>query len=102
MPLRIHETGIKPGEERSFISLEPDNLLISAIKKTEERKSIIVRIFNPTDRNTSGVLNFLNGIKKAKLVQLNEKPVKNIKIKKNQIKFKIGPFQIISIEIYPK
>jgi len=47
--------------ERSFLELEPDNLHVSAVKRSESDDGWIVRLFNPFDQTIKGKIRFNEG-----------------------------------------
>jgi len=57
VPLRAKTTDIHKGKlplKMSFLSIEPDNLVITAIKKAESRNALIVRFYNITEETVQG------------------------------------------------
>jgi mannosylglycerate hydrolase len=100
VPLKTYQTSVSGEEEKSYFSLEPANLVISAIKKSERGKSIITRIFNPVKTRIIGNLKVYKKVEKAVLVKLSEEPIKRLPVSGKNIKFRIDPFQIMSIELF--
>ncbi|MDH4203750.1 MAG: glycosyl hydrolase-related protein [Phycisphaerae bacterium] len=66
-----HSKGTLP-EEHSFVSIEPANLIMSALKQGEDSESIILRLFNPTGNTIEGKVIMPKPAKKAYVVDLNE------------------------------
>jgi len=64
----------------SFFKLEPEILYLSGIKKSEDGKSVIVRFYNPTEETVHGRLWSRAGIVKARLLNLNEEPIKDLDV----------------------
>jgi alpha-mannosidase len=47
---------VLPGE-RSYLSVDSPDLVVSAIKPTEyDRSGVVIRVFNPTDRPVEGTI----------------------------------------------
>ena len=59
-------------DKYSFIQLEGEYLEISAIKKHEFEDKLVVRVYNPTDRETSGKIKLGFNIHKVYLGRLDE------------------------------
>jgi len=59
-------------DKYSFIELEGKYLEISAIKKNEFEDKLVVRVYNPTDRNTTGKIKLGFDINKVYLGKLDE------------------------------
>lgn len=63
-------------ESNSLIDVRPSKLVLSSIKKTEERESIIVRLFNPYNEPVEEAqvyVSALLNVKKAYRCRLDEK-----------------------------
>jgi len=60
---------------QSFISVEPSNLIVTALKKAELGDGLILRFYNATDEAVDGVIRTHKAIKTARLTNLNEVPV---------------------------
>ena len=82
------------------MKLEPEQLILSALKKCEARDSIIVRFFNPTERELHGKLSFWEPIKLAWLTNLNEEQQKKLDVSKNgTLEIKVGHKKIMTVEL---
>ncbi len=77
VPLRIVQTrrneGVLPGDEASLFSIDNTNLRLSALKKTQDRNSYILRVYNPTGKVQKGKVRLAVGISRAWFTDLNEK-----------------------------
>jgi len=56
----------------SCVELDSPSLQVAAVKKCEQRDTLIVRLYNPTDKTASGTLKFVWSVKKAWRTNLNE------------------------------
>jgi len=87
--------------ELSFMKVTPDDLVFSALKNSEDTNGIVLRVYNPTEKDIEGKVEFYNSISKVEQVTLEEVFAKEIKlIDKNSfivtlIKKKIGTYKII-------
>ena len=71
----------------SFLSVHPDNVIISAVKKAEANDSLIVRLYNICPGSTTATLKIYQDIKEAHLVNFNEEPIESaLKVSKKQVK----------------
>ncbi|HEX6385332.1 MAG TPA: glycoside hydrolase family 38 C-terminal domain-containing protein [Anaerolineae bacterium] len=60
--------------ELSFLTLEPDTLILSAVKQSETGDRLIVRFYNPTDETVEAAMRLFHPIQAAQEVNLNETP----------------------------
>jgi len=58
--------------ELSFLTLEPETLILSAIKRSEQGQDLIVRFYNPTSSTVPATLTLFKSIQSAWRVNLNE------------------------------
>lgn len=87
-------------DEQSFLSLEPSNLVLSVLKKSEAKKGLILRIYESQCRDTAGKIKFgfpvkslietdlmekITG-KKIKVTRLHSRNTLKIKFNKSEIK----------------
>jgi mannosylglycerate hydrolase len=115
---------------KSFLEIRPEGLHVSAVKRSEQGKGWIVRLFNPSNEKQAGTLRLNAGQtgplkiqspvervaaeftlpadkgqpwEKVRLVTLEEIPEKDLAVDKDGwVKFEIGRKQILTLEFLPK
>lgn len=101
MPIQTsaHNKGHLP-EKHSLFSIEPNNLILSAFKKAEDRDSYILRVYNPLDTVITGKINFAVPIKNAYFTNMNEERISSINLhNSNSILLDIEHHKIVTIEL---
>ncbi|MCK5774728.1 MAG: alpha-mannosidase [Bacteroidales bacterium] len=87
-------------EQQSFFSFENANdVIISTIKKAEDDKSIIVRMYDIKGENRNVDLNFTYKFKKAFITNMVEEEIKEIPTDKISVKVKLGHHAIETIKL---
>jgi len=87
--------------ELSFMNVTPDDLTFSALKKSEDGNDFVLRVYNPTEKDVEGKVEFYNPISKVEQVTLEEIFVREINLNdKNSFtvslnKKKIGTYKIV-------
>jgi len=84
------------------VSIEPDELVLSAVKKAERKDALILRLYNITDKEIAGKVKFYKPIKEAVPVDLNEKPMDDQPLKGSSeglLNLKVGPSKIVSVKL---
>ncbi len=83
------------------MELEPADLLISSIKRAEERESLVVRLFNPTAKEISGCLTLGKEPTTVRYLTLDEKPVEggNLEAADLNVAVTAGAKKIVTLEI---
>jgi alpha-mannosidase len=78
--MRAVNTSFHDGElpaTQSFISVEPPNLMATALKKSELGDGLILRLYNSTAETVDGSIKAHVPVKAACLTNLNEQPLSN-------------------------
>ncbi|HRR99122.1 MAG TPA: glycoside hydrolase family 38 C-terminal domain-containing protein [Candidatus Sumerlaeia bacterium] len=86
-------------EEASFIQIQPEGLILTGMKKCEERESVILRLYNPKGAPAEGALDFAVDVSQAWLNRLDETRLSPLPISAGHlIKFTCPSKGIITIE----
>ena len=83
-------------DKYSFIELEGGYLVISALKKHEFEDKLLVRVYNPTDRETTGKIKFGFNIHKVFIGKLDESYEEELPYN-NGIEIELKPKEIKTI-----
>lgn len=87
----------------TLYSLSPDCLVLSALKKAEDRETIVARFFNPTAGTVEGRLEVGFPLVGAHLVNLNERRLSDLPIADgNAVTVEAGPCKIVTVELEPQ
>ncbi len=93
----------KYSHSRSFLKLEPDSLVMTALKRAYDDDGIIVRLYEASGRQAQAVLTLSNTPRKVTAVNLMEERdagiSKKIELDGNKIRFPVGPFEIVTLKI---
>ena len=85
--------------ELGFITVKPEELVVSAIKKAEDRDTYVVRLFNPTEAIVKGSIEVFSVIKEAYKTNLNEKRLEDIMVKDgHRIDIEVKRNKIVTFE----
>jgi alpha-mannosidase len=89
--------------KRSFVRIEPQNIVISAIKKADESDYTIIRLYEAEGKTTNAVITLFKNPKEAAAVNLLEEIDKEFDkkliIKDNTIKLKVNAFEIVTLRV---
>ncbi len=103
--LWLNQTGRSQGnlsDSMSFIQIKPEQLVLSAIKKSSRTKGLIVRVFNPTEETISGTITFWKPIYQANIVSLNEMVMSEANFDGQSIHIIASKNKIITVEVFLK
>ncbi len=88
---------------RSFLSIEPDNVILTALKRSEDNDGIIIRFYEAEGKETNATITFFKEIKHAEVVNMIEEKDnefdKDIKVDGNKIYVRMNPFEVVTLKI---
>ena len=103
MAAQVCETGggNLPGE-LSFLCVEPETVLMSAVKRSESGEGIIVRFYNPMTQEVRARLRFFHSIARAYLVRLDETRVRSLRVvARDTVAIRVRRKEIVTLELQP-
>jgi mannosylglycerate hydrolase len=104
VPLEMAQAAPHDGDlakAMSFFELSPDDLVLSCIKMAEDGDGIIVRVFNPTNREIQGTITCFQKPAQMRYTNLNEEPIDSRKpdLIDDKIVFNIEAKKIVTLEL---
>lgn len=103
LSLRLNQTGRSCGDlppALSFIHIEPEQLILSAVKKSSRTGGIIIRLFNPTEKTIKGKITLFRTVHRANWVDLNEKSLSQADHQRNCIPITAAKNKIVTLEVF--
>ena len=83
----------------SFASIDCENVIVSAVKKAENGKGTIIRMYESYGQKNGAEIIFGLDIKQAFLINLIEEDIKELAVNSNAITIVFKPFEIQTIRI---
>lgn len=83
----------------SFFELQPEALMVSALKRSEDGEGVILRIHNPSPEEIEGSLLCFREPQLVEQVSLEEKPVAPMKVDGKEIPLRLGSRKIMTLKI---
>lgn len=81
----------------SFVNISNPNLILSCFKRSENKKGFILRLYNPTEKDLSGYVEFGFNPKNAQLVNLEEIALSSLVADNSRIFIEVRPKKIVTI-----
>ncbi|MFW5936388.1 MAG: glycoside hydrolase family 38 C-terminal domain-containing protein, partial [Candidatus Hadarchaeota archaeon] len=85
--------------ERSFVSIEPDNLVMTALKPAEDRSGIILRFYEASGEDTDANITLFDNHKKVMRTNLIEEELEEVPSEDNIVRMKVKPFEIVTVKL---
>lgn len=92
-------TSHAPLEYGSFMQLEPETVVLSALKRSEEGEGLILRVFNPAGAPVDARLSFELPLTRARRVSLNEQAVEDLEVWENTVELSVGGGRIETLRL---
>ncbi|MBN1375754.1 MAG: glycoside hydrolase [Dehalococcoidia bacterium] len=98
--IALQTGGAAPYKEFSILKLEPDNLIISALKPAENGSDVILRFFETHGKPCRAVLQLPQEIKAVESVNLIEGEGVELNITDNcSVELNVSPFEIVTLKL---
>jgi len=99
-PVTINRKNDQKVLKYSFLSMEPADVQVTAVKEAEDGNGIIVRICNPVGQRRNAALRLHQPVLKANRCLLNEKNMERLKVRgKNAIPLSLRPFEVLTVRV---
>lgn len=92
--------GIK-GLSGSVVKVEPDTLIVTALKKAEDNDWVVLRFYNISGRAVRGRVEFSFDVSEVWEGNLNEKALRKLDIHDNKVEVDVGPHKIVTLLVKP-
>ncbi len=89
--------------KRSFVEIEPDNVILSVLKMAEDGTGVILRFYETKGVETDAKITLFKELKAVKVVNMleeeDEEVAKELKQEGKRIALTINPFEIVTLKI---
>jgi alpha-mannosidase len=92
-----HQGSLAP--EHSFLQSQPDNIIVTALKKAEDENALVVRFYEWAGRDGDVMLQLPPGAQSATETDLMEKPMGGVSLHDGKISLHTKPYEIKTIKV---
>ncbi|HYA24852.1 MAG TPA: glycoside hydrolase family 38 C-terminal domain-containing protein [Terriglobales bacterium] len=94
-------TGSLP-EEHAFVTVEPENVVLTAIKKAEDSNALVFRVYEWAGKSGDIKIHVPKGAQGATITNLMEKPEGSLDLAGDTVTAAIHPYEILTVQVsYP-
>ena len=86
-------------KEKSFLHLKSDHVMLSALKVSEKKDALLIRVYEDQNRRGSVKIGFHKDIIEAAECDLLENEIQDIKLENGSLEFDINPYEIKTFKI---
>jgi len=83
----------------SFINIEPENLILTAVKKAEDGKELILRLYEVWGKKCVARISLKKTIQSAYKEDLLEKDLQGLKFSENLLETTVDPYEIVTLKV---
>lgn len=101
-PMEIIDTSLHSGQlppSYSMVSLRPEELVISAIKKAENGDELVIRFYNISDQRVTGKLSIPQQVEMATMTNFLEEPLAEVQISDGSLILAVEKHQIVTLRL---
>ncbi|HOX08544.1 MAG TPA: glycoside hydrolase family 38 C-terminal domain-containing protein [Planctomycetota bacterium] len=103
VPLRVVQCTAHRGELPfagvSFAGVDSDDLVVTALKQSEDGRAFVLRCFNPTSGQVRAAIRVSRPVVRARSVTLEEKPLAELPVSAGAVPVTVAPGQVLSVEL---
>lgn len=81
----------------SFVGIQPDALQLSAVKRSENGKMLVVRLWNPTGKRVAGRLECLREPVEARRLTMAEERRGKLKVSGRSVELRVKPKEVLTV-----
>ena len=97
MPTEKHDGALPP--EHSFLQAQPDNVIVTALKKAEDDNALVVRFYEWAGKSGDVKLQLPPGAESAAETNLMEKPMGSLPVKTDSVTVPTKPYEIKTVMV---
>ena len=86
-------------EESSFLKTDHDNIVVTAMKKAEDREGIVIRLFNRGEEPFTGNLTLWKPFESAYVTNLIEEDQKQLKLEGKKLRLDMEKYEIKTVRL---
>jgi alpha-mannosidase len=87
--------------EESMISIEPEDIVVTAVKRAERTNAIVIRLFNPTSELITGQIHLSFEPRSVDIVNMNEELIESVMQAGRDFEIDVKPSQIMTYMVIP-
>jgi len=97
LPVEKHHGTLAP--EHSFLQVQADNVIVSALKKSEDANALTLRFYEWAGKSGDVVLNLPTAAQSASETDLMEKPAGSLAVGNGKVIVPTKPYEIKTIQV---
>ena len=88
--------------EYGFVAAEGVKLVLGCLKKAEDGRGVILRLYEPYGTRGPAALPFSSGVGAAERVNLLDEPERTVGVRSGEVLLDVRPFEVLTLHVEPK
>jgi alpha-mannosidase len=88
--------------EYGFVALEGVELGLGSLKRAEDGRGVILRLYEPHGARGSAALRFASGVERAEKVNLLEESEGTVEVQDDEVLLEVRPFEVLTLRVEPR
>ena len=97
LPFGKHQGAL--AAEHSFVQAQPDNVIVTALKKAEDENTLVVRFYEWAGKDGEATIQLPPGAESAAETDLMEKPIGKLSVHNGGVSLHTKPYEIKTIKV---
>jgi alpha-mannosidase len=85
--------------EYGFVAVEGVELALGSLKKAEDGRGVILRLYEPHGARGPAALRFASGVERAERVNLLEEPEGTVEVRGDEVLLEVRPFEVLTLRV---
>jgi alpha-mannosidase len=88
--------------EYGFVMVEGVELGVGSLKRVEDGRGVILRLYEPHGARGPVTLRFASGVERAEKVNLLEEPEGTLEVRGDEVLLDVRPFEVLTLRVEPR
>jgi alpha-mannosidase len=88
--------------EYGFVAVEGVELALGSLKRAEDGRGVILRLYEPHGARGPAALRFASGVERAEKVNLLEEPEGTVEVRGDEVLLEVRPFEVLTLRVEPR
>ena len=97
LPFGNHQGSLAP--EHSFLQVQPENVIVTALKKAEDENSLVLRFYEWAGKESETTIHLPPGAQSAEETDLMEKPIGSLSIHSGAVSVHTKAYEIKTVKV---
>jgi mannosylglycerate hydrolase len=100
--IKLHPPAVTAPKEYSLLVQLDEDAVVSAVKRREDGRGIILRFYNPTSRETFASFHWKGPLQSVCRTRLDERPVSSLEHHRGRFSVPVKPNEVQTVSVFDR